>query len=98
MGGRNVRQNIEELRRERPRHYLSLDGEGLGQRTLYWPGTRHIACRAQTKQGLHNSMLLECVRWDSEHVTLRNAEGEGNFVCTHTASAKRTCVARCVSR
>ena len=32
---------------------------------------------AQTKQGIHNSMLLECVTWDSEHVTLRNVEGPG---------------------
>ena len=32
---------------------------------------------AQTKQGIHNSMLLECVSWDSEHVTLRNVEGPG---------------------
>ena len=38
---------------------------------------------AQTKQGIHNSMLLECVSWDREHVTLRNVEGEGEFVCTH---------------
>ena len=70
-----ARAQKEKLRRERPRHYLSLDGEGLGRRTLYWPGTRHIACMAQTKQGIHNSMLLECVSWDSEHVTLRNVEG-----------------------
>ena len=39
---------------------------------------------AQTKQGMHNSMLLECVRWDSEHVTLRDIEGGGEFVCTHS--------------
>ena len=52
---------------------------------------------AQTKQGIHNSMLLECVSWDSEHVTLRNVEGPlvadrndgqglegGEFVCTHS--------------
>ena len=48
---------------------------------------------AQTKQGIHNSMLLECVSWDSEHVTLRNLEpvadrkdgleGAG-LVCTHS--------------
>ena len=38
---------------------------------------------AQTKQGIHNSMLLECVSWDREHITLRNVEGEGEFVCTH---------------
>ena len=80
-----ARAQEEKLRRERPRHYLSLDGEApLGQRTLYWPGTRHIACMAQSKQGMHNSMLLECVRWDSEHVTLRDIEGGGEFVCTHS--------------
>ena len=67
----------KSLRREKPRRYLSLEGEGLGQKTLYWPGTRHIACMAQTKQGIHKSMLLECVKWDSEHVTLRNVEGPG---------------------
>ena len=50
---------------------------------------------AQTKQGIHNSMLLECVKWDSEHVTLRNVEGpdclladrnrgEEELVCTHS--------------
>ena len=39
---------------------------------------------AQSKQGMHNSMLLECVRWDSEHVTLRDIEGEGEFVCIHS--------------
>ena len=50
---------------------------------------------AQSKQGIHNSMLLECVSWDSEHVTLRNVEGpgclladrncgEGELVCTHS--------------
>ena len=56
-----------------------------------------IACMAQTKQGIHNSMLLECVKWDSEHVTLRNVEGPlvadrnhgqglegGELVCTHS--------------
>ena len=51
-----ARAQKEKLRRERPRHYLSLDGEApLGQRTLFWPGTRHIACMAQSKQGVHNS-------------------------------------------
>ena len=80
-----ARAQKEWLRRERPTHNLSLDGEApLGQRTLYWPGTRHIACMAQSKQGMHNSMLLECVRWDSEHVTLRDIEGGGAFVCTHS--------------
>ena len=39
---------------------------------------------AQSKQGMHNSMLLECVRWGSEHVTLRGIEGGGEFVCTHS--------------
>ena len=79
-----VRAQKELLRRERPRYYLSPDGEApLGQRTLYWPGTRHIACMAQSKQGLHNSMLLECVSYDREHVTLRDVEGDGEFVCTH---------------
>ena len=82
------RAQKEKLRRERPRHYLSLDGEGLGQRTLYWPGTRHIACMAQTKQGIHNSMLLECVKWDSEHVTLRNVEGEGVRVHSQLLQSK----------
>ena len=53
-----ARAQKERLRRERPTHYLSLDGEApLGQRTLHWPGTRHIACMAQSKQGMHNSML-----------------------------------------
>ena len=33
---------------------------------------------------MHNSMLLECVSWDREHVTLRNVDGEGEFVCTHS--------------
>ena len=69
------------LRRERPAAHLALEGDApLGQRTLYWPGTRHIACMAQSKQGLHNSMLLECVGFDAEAVTLRNLEGEGEFV------------------
>ena len=78
-----ARSQKEKLRRERPKHYLSLDGEApLGQRTLYWPGTRHIACMAQSKQGMHNSMLLECVSWDSEHVKLRDVEGDGG-VCVH---------------
>ena len=39
---------------------------------------------AQSKQGIHNSMLLECVSWDSKHVTLRNVEGEGEVACTHS--------------
>ena len=50
---------------------------------------------AQTKQGIHNSILLECVSWDREHVTLRNVElvadrnhGQGleggELVCTHS--------------
>ena len=54
---------------------------------------------AQNKQGIHNSMLLEYVSRDSEHVTLRNVEGHlcqtritevwkvrgggGWIVCTH---------------
>ena len=79
-----ARAQKERLRREKPRHYLTLEGEGLGQKTLYWPGTRHIACMAQTKQGIHNSMLLECVSFDTEHVTLRDFEGGGEFVCTHS--------------
>ena len=71
------------LRKERPAHWMALDGDApLGQRTLYWPGTRHIACMAQSKQGIHNSMLLECVSFDAENVTLRNLEGEEEFVCT----------------
>ena len=61
---------------------MALDGDApLGQRTLYWPGTRHIACMAQNKQGIHNSMLLECVSFDAENVTLRNLEGEAE--CLH---------------
>ena len=81
-----ARAQKELLRRERPKHYLSLDGQApLGQRTLYWPGTRHIACMAQSKQGVHNSMLLECVRWDSEHVTLLDIDGGGGeFACTRS--------------
>ena len=56
--------------------YFALDGDApLGQKTLYWPGTRHIACMAQSKQGMNTSMLLECVSVDSEHVTLHTAEG-----------------------
>ena len=78
---------------------LSLDGEApLGQRTLYWPGTRHIACMAQSKKGMHNSKLLECVRWDSEHVTLRDIEGGAESSCALTASAKQTCARRSVLR
>ena len=50
--------------------------------TLYWPDTRHIACMAQSKHGIHNSMLLECVSFKAEDVTLRNLEGEEEFVCT----------------
>ena len=62
---------------------MALDDDApRGQRTLYWPGTRHIACMAQSKQGLHDSMLLECVSFDAENVTLRNLEGEEEFVCT----------------
>ena len=45
---------------------------------------RHADDVAQSKQGMHNSMLLVCVRWDSEHVTLREIEGGGEFVCTHS--------------
>ena len=29
-------------------------------------------------------MLLECVRWDNKHVTLRDIEGSAEFVCTHS--------------
>ena len=80
-----ARAQKEKLRRDKPRQYLTLEGEPpLGQKTLYWPGTRHIACMAQTKHGIHNSMLLECLTWDVEQVTLRNVEGEGEFVCTHS--------------
>ena len=39
---------------------------------------------APGKQGIHNSMLLECVTWDSEHITLKDVEGEAEFVCTHS--------------
>ena len=65
---------------------LSLAGRRgpAGPRTLYLPGTRHIVCMNQSKQGMHNSMLLECVSWDAEHVTLRDIEGGGEFVCTHS--------------
>ena len=71
------------LRRERPAHWIALDGDApLGQRTLYWPGTRHIACMAQSKQHIHKSMLLESVSFDAENVTLRNLEGEEELVCT----------------
>ena len=79
-----ARAQKEKMRRERPTQYLTLDGDPpLGQRTLYWPGTRHIACMSQTKQGIHNSMLLECVAFDSDNVTLRNVEGEAEYICTH---------------
>ena len=37
---------------------------------------------AQSKQGIHNSLLLECVKFDAESITLRNVEGEGEFVLT----------------
>ncbi len=86
------------LRRERPVQHLVLDGEPpLGQRTLYWPGTRHIACMAQTKQGIHNSMLLECLRFDDVSVTLHNLEGEGEFLLSHEF-CRKTAGARCVTR
>ena len=39
-------------------------------------------------------MLLECVSFDAEHVTLRNVEGEGEFVCTHEFCRKNTRSAR----
>ena len=78
-----ARAQKEKLRREKPRQYLPPEGEPpLGQKTLYWPGTRHIACMAQSKQGIHNSMLLEWVSWDREHVTLRSVKGEKR-VCVH---------------
>ena len=31
---------------------------------------------AQSKQGIHNSMLLECVKFDAESITLSNVEGD----------------------
>ena len=31
---------------------------------------------AQSKRGIHNSMLLECVKFVAESITLRNVEGE----------------------
>ena len=37
---------------------------------------------AQSERGIHNSMLLECVSFDAENVTLRNLEGKEKFVCT----------------
>ena len=46
-----ARAQKEKLRRERPRHYLSLDGEGLGQKTLYWPGTRHNCMHGPDEAG-----------------------------------------------
>ena len=37
---------------------------------------------AQSKQGIYNRMLLECVKFDAESITLRNVEAEGEFVLT----------------
>lgn len=66
------------MRQERPAHWIALDCDApLGQRTLYWPGTRHIACMAQSKQGTHNSMLLECVSFDATFFLSESGRGGG---------------------
>ncbi len=50
---------------------------------------------AQTKQGIHNSMLLECKNFDYTSVTLTNIEGEGEFLLTHEICRKNLRSALC---
>ena len=49
---------------------------------------------AQSKQGIHNSMLLETVTL-GESITLRNVEGEGEFVLSHEFCRKNLRSALC---
>ena len=50
----------QRLRRDRPSSYVVLKGEPpLGQPLCIYPGVPLIACVQATKDGVHNSMLLE---------------------------------------
>ena len=79
------------LKRERPKEYLTLEGEPpLGQRLHLWPGVPLIACVQQTKDGIYNSMLLEVTGYDGETISLRDREGDGEFKMSHDWVRKHT--------
>ena len=60
------------LKREKPREYLTLEGEPpLGQRLHLWPGVPLIACVQATKDGIHNSMLLAVQGYTGDTITLK---------------------------
>ena len=61
------------LRRDMPTEYLTLEGEPpLGQRLHIYAGVPLISCLQATKDGIHNSMLLEVQRYNGDTITLEN--------------------------
>ena len=74
----------QRLRRDRPSSYVVLKGEPpLGQPLYIYPGVPLIACVQATKDGIHNSMLLEVQSYTNETVTLKDCEGEGVYTLSH---------------
>jgi len=64
------------LRRDTPKQYLALQGDGpLGQMVYIYEGVPLLACVNASKDGVHNSMLLEVLRFDSESILVRDKEG-----------------------
>ena len=72
------------LRREKPVEYLTLTGDPpLGQRIHLWPGVPLIACVNATKDGIHNSRLLEVQAYTGDTVTVKDREGDGVYTLSH---------------
>ena len=81
------------LRRDRPKEYLTLEGEKpYGQRMYIYPGVRLIACVQASKDGIYNSMLLVVEGYDQSSIRL------GGHTVTHEWAAKHLRRALCFPR
>ena len=68
-----------------------MEGEKpLGQRLYIYAGVPLIACVQATRDGVHNSMLLEVTSFDGETVSLKDREGDAEFRLSHAWVAKHT--------
>ena len=66
----------QRLRRDRPSAYIVLRGDPpLGQPVNIYAGVPLIACVNATKDGIHNSMLLEVLSYTGDTITVKDREG-----------------------
>ena len=80
------------LRQHKPKSYITLEGE---VKLNIVHGVRLIAALQSSKNGLYSSMLLRVVSFDSDTITLKNAEGEEEFCLTHSFVTQHTRSAHC---